>query len=332
VCLILVFINKAIKDRPQRAVGWTRKETRALYSGVNFKIPEKFEFEDVFIMEYIAVLTRLILLTSVILQVGCGSSNSNETLTRGSNDLESTNLSGTWSVLVETRTINKNSNEYLNSSYIEYDYVIEESDNIIGYDRCWEYGTDILDLAVKSNDLLYLNQSQPGFVLLENGDLEQTRLYESEFQPDVRFESITTLSKRSAEIELDNGTLVLRGPISKSEYQHVCLFQSHNNYEDYRVFEVITPFSDNSLSVRLVLDGDVNEGLYKYTNYGDVEEIEINVISNTAEFIDQAGANSLVPKNVSITVNEFTEEAFSGAFSFTGLDHEQYSGEFEILF
>jgi hypothetical protein len=26
--------NKAIKDRPLKAVGWTRKETRALYSGV----------------------------------------------------------------------------------------------------------------------------------------------------------------------------------------------------------------------------------------------------------------------------------------------------------
>jgi len=26
--------NKAIKERPQRAVVWTRKDTRALYSGV----------------------------------------------------------------------------------------------------------------------------------------------------------------------------------------------------------------------------------------------------------------------------------------------------------
>jgi hypothetical protein len=26
--------NKAIKDRPQRNVGWTRKDTRALYCGV----------------------------------------------------------------------------------------------------------------------------------------------------------------------------------------------------------------------------------------------------------------------------------------------------------
>jgi hypothetical protein len=26
--------NQAIKVRPQKAVGWTRKETRALYSGV----------------------------------------------------------------------------------------------------------------------------------------------------------------------------------------------------------------------------------------------------------------------------------------------------------
>jgi hypothetical protein len=30
--------NQAIKDRPQRAVDWTRKETRALYSGVRQKM------------------------------------------------------------------------------------------------------------------------------------------------------------------------------------------------------------------------------------------------------------------------------------------------------
>lgn len=270
----------------------------------------------------------LTLIFFVILGLGCEKKSS-----ESGNEISLTdiNLTGTWIAVNETKTYKTDTGEFLSSDFVKLKYVLEDTDVGVKYDRCWEYGGISL-YGIKTDKHFYMNTSENGYSLTEDGSLQQTSEFVREYQPGFNFESIVTLRKVSEEVSIDNGTLVLDGPISHAEYDQVCLWQVDYSIGDGRTVELIVPFDTDSLSLRFELRGDIAPGTYQYTDQGYNSPVRIDVISNSDIFWNQINTNTLGATNVSVTVTESTAKKFSGTYTFLGQDQGDYSGEFEIIY
>ena len=164
---------------------------------------------------------------------GCGSDKSVND--EASLSLQETDLTGTWVMVDEIRSTNVISGEYLSSQYFEYRYVMEEKEDGVRFNRCWEYGGFNELTGVKTNKRFYLNLSDPGFTLNSDGELEQVSSFERSWEPDFTFQSVKTLRKISDDVEIDSGSYILNGPVSVEEYEHVCAWQVHSSVGSIRV-------------------------------------------------------------------------------------------------
>ena len=267
------------------------------------------------------------LLTLVI--AGCSNSSDSDPDTQ--NRLNSIDLTGTWLINSETETYKTDTGEYLSSDFVRFKYVLEETDVGVKYDRCWEYG-DVSPYGIKTEYRFYMNASDNGFSLQDDGSLKRITEFERDYQPGFNFKSIETLTKISNQVSVDNGTFVLNGPIVSAEYDHVCLWQVHSNIGDRHTIEVVTPFDNDSISLHVDLQGDITPGTYQYTNYNDPSQVTIDISSNSAAFRDQVSSTTLAASNVEVVIIESSSAKISGTYTLTGQDAGMYSGEFEIIY
>ena len=261
---------------------------------------------------------------------GCGGSGGSGDNAPVAVDLVQIDLSGTWVVVNEIRKRKANTGEYLSSEFIEFKFILEDTDDGVKFDRCWEYGGIYSPYGIKTNERFYMDSSDEGYVLVSNDTLRQISNYEDDFQPGFDFESISTLSKIAEGVEVDDGVFVLSGPVSVDERDNVCAWQVYSNIGVFRTIEVIAPYENGSILLNISLIGDITEGEYQYSDFWDVGPVKIDVTSSVEAFWDQTGSNTLAPENVIIDFSISSEDFMSATFSFLGQDGGDYAGEFEV--
>lgn len=258
---------------------------------------------------------------------GSGQSPGNDSLS-----LNELDLSGTWKSVTETRIIEKSTGEYLSSLFTESTVLFEETENGVLVSECQDYGYDD-HYGTKSDDRFYIYSTLNGHTLQENGTLSQVTTEEYDYSPGFIYESTNTLSRISNGIELDNGTLVLNGPVSVEEYSHVCLWQVSSSIGVSRTVELSVRYGDSYLSLRLDIEGDVVAGVYQYEDRSVTDsEVFLDVASNAIEFWDLVDSNVLDARNVTVNISDVTDNRILGSFEFTGQDDSLYDGEFEVVY
>ena len=256
----------------------------------------------------------------------CTSQQSNDAV---STSLSETDLSGTWKYLRETKTYNISTNEYLYSDFLEYTMIISDSGGGVSYQSCWRYGDSSIT-AVKTDEYLYLDINSDGYSQGSNGELSRTMLVDNPNSQTNELRVTETLTKLSSNVQLDSGKFVLNGAITNIEDNHVCLFKSSNSLNSNESLEIVVPFYDSTLSVRLRSTERLVPGTYQYEQSSNNIVYGFNVSSNSSIFWNQIGTNGLFPDRATISITESSVDIYSGTFSFVGIDNENYSGEFII--
>jgi hypothetical protein len=274
----------------------------------------------------------LFILAITLLLSACGSGSSGEISENDSLSLNELDLSGTWKSVTETRIIEKSTGEYLSSLFTQNTVLFEETENGVLVSECQDYGYDD-HYGTKSDDRFYIYSTLNGHTLQENGSLSQVTTEEYDYSPGFIYESTNTLSRISDDIVLDNGTLVLNGPVSVEEYSHVCLWQVSDSVGVSRTVELQARYGGSYLSLRLEIEGDVVAGVYQYDDRSVTDsEVLLDVASNAIEFWDIVDSNGLDARNVTVNISDVAGNRMLGSFEFTGQDDGLYDGEFEIVY
>lgn len=274
----------------------------------------------------------MVLLFSLCLISGCSSDNSDVTKVEEI-ALTDIDLTGTWEFVTETRTTKISTGEYLQSDFYTGTMLFDDNENGVQFNECHDYG-GAASYGIKTDKNLYLHIWDDGYKLLKDGRLQKISASENEYQPGFSFETITTLSKISEEILLDSGTLILNGPVSVEEYNHVCLSQYYSNIGVSKSVELFARYGDSYLSLRLDMVDEISAGQYQYEyRYNGIHKpLLLDVYSGASEFDAVVNSNTLSPGDVTINVSEISEERLMGSFDFIGQDDGSYSGEFEVVY
>lgn len=171
---------------------------------------------------------------------------------------------------------------------------MEDTDRGVKYSRCVDYG-DAPHYGVKAEKHFYMSTSDNGYSLQADGSLVQTTYISYDYRPGFNYTSIATLRKESNDVSIDNGTFVINGPITNAEYNHVCLWHAYANIGDRTTTEILVPFDDDSLSLRLELQGEIFPGTYAYAQRYDESQVRLDVMSNSTLYWNLAGSNTLSP-------------------------------------
>ena len=272
-------------------------------------------------------LVGLILVCILIL--GCGGSGGDSG--KGEETIVDIEFSGTWIMRTEREAYSASVGEYISSTFFSETYVMEDTKQGVRYELCNYYG-GIPGYGIKTDERFYLNSSENGFSINSEGVLEQMTDYTLSWEPEYRYRSIQNPVKKSDSISLDNGTLIIQGPVSVEEYTHVCIWSVSYSTGNRKSFEIMTPYDDSYISLRFDIYDEIGAGIYQYTNSTDSTQISIDIMSTSTSFGNITGNSSLFPSNVTIELIEYNDTKISGTFSFTGQDSANYSGEFEAYF
>ncbi|OZG70845.1 hypothetical protein BTA51_23690 [Hahella sp. CCB-MM4] len=249
--------------------------------------------------------------------------------------LSEMDLTGTWLHEVKVDVYEKSTNKYLSTHYTLQRYVFEETNYGIANDWCWGYGHRPPAYAQKSKDYLYLSaDDSSGFRLQSDNSLQRTSEEPHHLDEAYIDRSTYTLRKISENVQIDSGTFILNGPVSITEYSHVCAWEVSRSWDIHRSIELIVPYGDEVISMRFEIYDDLSVGSYGYAtlNVPTTLPISLHIGSNATEFVNTVGSNGFWLTNVEINLIEYNDEKMSGTFSFTGQDDGEYSGEFEVYF
>ncbi|MDH5446261.1 MAG: hypothetical protein OEY52_11950 [Gammaproteobacteria bacterium] len=260
--------------------------------------------------------------------IACNHSDDNSS--EESVSLKDIKISGTWLMSTERQLYKTSTNEYLSSTYISENYIFEDTDKGVKYSRCRNYGRIPL-YGIKTDTRFYLNIMDNGFSLNNENVLEQITEYNNEWEPDFHYKSISKLTKITDTTLVDNGTLIVNGPVSLEEYNHICILAVSYSLGHSKIFEIMTPFDDDYISLRLDTYDKVTPGVFEYEERHQESLVKIDLHSNAQKYWNIVGSNTLAPSNATINLIEYSDTKISGSYSFTGLDNESYSGEFDII-
>jgi len=271
----------------------------------------------------------LVLGLAVISLVGCKGSNDGGTDVEDPS-IKDINLTGTWLMSNEIERYKKSTDEYLSSTYISESYLLEETDKGVKYSSCNRY-SGIPNYGIKTEEHFYLSPIENGFRLNGDGVLEQRSEYENEWEPDFYYKSILNLTEISESNIIDNGTLIVNGPVSIEEHNHICVWEVSYSIGNKRTLEIMAPFGDSYISFRLDIYDEIVAGLFEYSGPNSESLVRVDLSSSASSYWDVVGSNTLSPSDVSLNLIEYNDTKISGVFSFTGQDGGSYSGEFEAF-
>ncbi len=245
--------------------------------------------------------------------------------------LNGTNLSGTWLFKEETRETKIATGEYLSSDFVESKYILEDTNSGVAFSECRRYGSIDIPYGIKTDQHFYMSTQESGFTLQFDGTLQQTTVYERDYNPGFSYKSIQTLTRLSDEVDVDNGTFVLRGPVSVEEYSHVCTFKSTSNIGNRRSYQLIIPYGNGSISFGLRLIGNVRVGTYVINDYYNENEVVIDIYSNAVLFEEIMNSGGVDYQNATVNFVVVNDDAVSGSFEIIDERGVEHTGEFEIL-
>ena len=281
-------------------------------------------------------LSNAVLFLVSVLVSACDSGEGSSDDSAGALSPSSIDMTGTWLMTTERQVIKLDTDEYLYSEYYESRYVFDDTLQGVRYSACWDYARTSSAYGVKTDAHLYLQPSDPddtGFIAINSNTLQRTSHYEAEWQPGFRHVQIDTLTRLSDGVEIDNGTVLMNGPISVNEYNHVCISKVYSNLGESRGLLFMVPYDDRHISFSLNYLGDLSPGTYSYNERWDSEAelLNMDVSSSAYDFSDIVGSNTLAPEDVTIIIIESNESRVSGTFDFLGQDGMRYDGEFEVF-
>lgn len=244
--------------------------------------------------------------------------------------LKDVDLSGTWQMVTEVQQFKTSTEEYLQSSFYEEKYFLDDTVVGVEYSVCRVYG-GIPVYGIKTDKHFYMNVSDDGFVLQDDGTLMRSRSYTNSWEPGFNFVAIETLTKISDNLLLDSGTFIFNGPVAITEHAHVCRRKTDYSVGIQWAVNIQVPYDDDYLTFNIEIRDAITAGTYTYARRWDATPVQIEVYSNATAFWNIVGTNTIGARDVSVTIIEVTDLRLSGTFSFTGQDDGSYSGEFEVF-
>lgn len=261
---------------------------------------------------------------------GCGGDTSDTLLDSNEND-----LSGTWLHTQAQDVYDRNSGEYLYSTYFESVILITDTDTsmLVSACRLFHLGGEP---GIKTDDFILL-QTFPGaptYNRVNNNEFESELELDVEdsSNPDRIINQQLMLEKLSPAIVIDNGLLVLNNPASiVNEHDHFCVAKTYTTLSNAVSYDLHVPYGDRDLYVKMEFsDAPTSNTVYDRINT-DVPHLHLFwVDSSTQLFRDTVGSSLLFPDNVVLNIHQSNNEILSGDFTFLGQNGESYSGEFSM--
>ena len=269
-------------------------------------------------------LTIVITLFSIML-TACGGGDSNQDI-----DL---NVTGTWKHTQVHKYYNVASNEYLGSNFIEMSLIFKEELEEIKYYPCW--GNVGNGAAVGKTETQIITDVDSVFskTFIKGVDgsysTQEVKNIPVEGDDTVYYNQSFVLSKKSNEIIIDNGLLILNGPISVTEYNHACVVLHYSNIDDGKIYDIVIPYDDSILTLSLLTQLNPAVGPVTYTLATSSDSpIRLDISSQSTAFWNIVGSNTLSLGTTNINIIESTDSILSGTYSFTTNDNLNYDGEF----
>lgn len=268
--------------------------------------------------------TIVITLFSIML-TACGGGDSNQDI-----DL---NVTGTWKHTQVHKYYNVASNEYLGSNFIEMSLIFKEELEEIKYYPCW--GNEGDGAAVSKTETQIITDVDSVFSkkFIKGIDgsysTQEVKNIPVEGDDTVYYNQSFVLSKKSNEIIIDNGLLILNGPISVTEYNHACVVLHYSNIDDGKIYDIVIPYDDSILTLSLLTQLNPAVGPVTYTLATSSDSpIRLDISSQSTAFWNIVGSNTLSLGTTNINIIESTDSILSGTYSFTTNDNLNYDGEF----
>lgn len=242
-------------------------------------------------------------------------------------------LSGTWLQKQHEVSYDKTTGEYLYTLTIEVTIIFEDDPTTgLLYHVCWDYG-GVAETATKTETRLYINGNSTVFESIGPGVLETglERMPERLYQPNVVIDRYFRLEKLTPDVIIDKGSLVIDGPITVSESDNVCVWHSYTDVNTKHTFDLMVPYDNNNLYMRLETLSAPAAGVHNYTRYEPGAEIFfVGIISNADNFWSVTGTNLLSPAATTINITESTDSNIAGAFPIVGRAEGDYTVEFSM--
>jgi len=139
------------------------------------------------------------------------------------------------------------------------------------------------------------------------------------------------LEKLSDDVDVDNGSLTLDGPVSATNTDHVCQYHYYSNFGDENTYEVLIPYYNDYISMRFTHMAGLTTGIHNWTPWVvGAEILNFDITGGPGNFWDTVGSNTLAPASATINITNSTDSNIAGSFSFIGQDAGNYTGSFSI--
>lgn len=240
-------------------------------------------------------------------------------------------LSGTWLSTQETRYYNKETGDYLFSEFFDITIVLADQGSTVQTSSCYDYGINLPVPGVKTASRFYMYVNQNGYSQTPNGDLvRETAVEDDPYSATLQQQKVTTLSQLSPDVLLDNGSLSVSGIIQANEADQVCVLHIYNNLNDNESYDIIIPYDDDILSLRISTSSRLAPGAYNFDRDTAQNEIyRFNFSSSSTIFWDMFSSNVIQPSTATVNISSAGSNSYTGDFAFTD-NGNSYSGNFEI--
>lgn len=240
-------------------------------------------------------------------------------------------LSGTWMHTLIDEYYEMTTDTYIGFVAIESELIFNDDETGVEYHECRHFGS-LPRTASKSKSNLELEGYSVNFSVL-NPNVLETPAFEpptdGSVPPDQYRLRRYRLVKVSEDLNVDRGMLTLNGPVSVAESDQVCLWHVYRDPNLLRTYELIVPYDDDYLSLRIRYENRPGVGIINYDLFNSTPNLEsFNINSGASNFWSIVGSNTLGVTTATINISESTDDLLAGTFAFIGQDMGNYSGEF----
>jgi hypothetical protein len=277
---------------------------------------------------------KLLLYVLVLAVVGCGGSSGGSSSRDDAvvDSLDSVDLNGSWEVMVETRSYNKTSRDYLYSNFNTERLILEDTPVGVRFRRCSEDFDVYSRFGVRSNGKLYLDLNEDGYTYLGNQRFERAgALEEVPWGPTNNLQqTVVTFTKLSENVENDAGTLEFSEPFAFSEDVRVCVQQNYANIGLEKRLNIEARYNDYSVLLSLRSASEWPIGTYSWERFSENNTgITDAYIDASYELLESTiGFSNTFARSGTITISEHSAAELSGSFELIDENDEVFRGSF----